>query len=202
MSKILLAIFSMALLINLEVQAQDRVLSGTVIGSSDGQPIPGVNVRNTATNTGTVTDLDGKYSINVTDETIIEFSFVGYVSQQFTVGNRSSLNVTLEEDLADLSEVVVTALGIAKEKRSLAYSVTEVGGDDLVEAREISLGDQIQGRVAGVNVSNIGSGVAGSSRIVIRGNSSLSGQNQPLFVIDGVPMDNSQLGSAGMWGGS
>lgn len=201
MKKILLAIFSMALLMSLEVQAQNRVLSGTVIGSSDGQPIPGVNVRNTATNTGTVTDLDGKYSINVTNETVIEFSFVGYVSQQFTVGNQTTLNVTLEEDLADLSEVVVTALGIAKEKRSLAYSVTEVGGEDLIEAREISLGDQIQGRVAGVNVSNIGSGVAGSSRIVIRGNSSLSGQNQPLFVIDGVPMDNSQLGSAGMWGG-
>jgi len=184
-----------------DLQAQTRALTGTVIGSNDGMPIPGVSVFDKGTNSGVATDMDGKFTINVTNATVLVFSFIGYHNQEIEVGNRSQLEVTLQEDVSDLAEVVVTALGIQKERRSLAYSVSEIKGDDLIEAREINLGDQLQGRIAGVNVSNIGSGVAGSSRVVIRGNTSLTGNNQPLYVIDGIPMDNSQLGSAGMWGG-
>lgn len=187
--------------IQIVLLAQTRTLTGTVTDASDGMPIPGVNVYDKATNAGVTTDLDGNYSISVTNSSVLVFSFIGYNSQEYEVGNRSSLDVVLQGDVSDLAEVVVTALGIEKERRSLAYSISEVKGDDLIEAREINLGDQLQGRIAGVNVSNIGSGVAGSSRVVIRGNTSLTGNNQPLYVIDGVPMDNSQLGSAGMWGG-
>ncbi|WP_114752554.1 SusC/RagA family TonB-linked outer membrane protein [Pleomorphovibrio marinus] len=186
---------------NQEGMAQTRTLTGTVLDVNDGMPIPGVTVFEKGTNRGISTDIDGTFSIEADNNTVLVFSFIGYHTQEIEVGNQSTLEVLMSEDVSDMQEVVVTALGIEKERRSLAYSISEVKGDDLIEAREINLGDQLQGRIAGVNVSNIGSGVAGSSRVVIRGNTSLTGNNQPLYVIDGVPMDNSQLGSAGMWGG-
>ena len=101
-----------------------------------------------------------------------------------------------------LGEVVVTALGIEREKKALAYSVTEVGGESFTEAREVNIANALSGKIAGVNVSNVASGPGGSSRVIIRGNSSLTGNNQPLYVVDGIPIDNQNLGSAGMWGGS
>ena len=129
------------------------------------------------------------------------FSFIGYSTQEVDAGTRTTVDVTLAEDVRELSEVVVTALGIERSTKALQYSVTEVDGENFTKARENNLGAQLAGRVAGVNVTKPATGPAGSTRIVIRGNKSIGGQNQPLYVIDGVPMDNSTYGSAGIWGG-
>src|SRR5690606_33402223 len=128
--------------------------------------------------------------------------YVGFVSQDIAIGNSNSINVTLEADANALGEVVVTALGVSRDSRALQYSVTEVGGDNFTKARVNNLGNALSGRVAGVNVTAPSTGPAGSSRVIIRGNKTLGGANQPLYVIDGVPMDNSQNGTAGLWGGS
>jgi TonB-linked SusC/RagA family outer membrane protein len=186
------------LLFALPAMAQ-KTVTGTVIGE-DGEGLIGVNVIETGTTNGMITDIDGKYSITVADNASIEFSMIGYSTSIVKVGNQTTINVTLDEGVA-LDEMVVTALGIERSKKSLGYSVTEVSGEDFTEAREINVASSLSGKVAGVNVSRTSTGPAGSTRIVIRGNSSISGNNQPLYVVDGVPIDNSNLGSAGMWGG-
>lgn len=177
-----------------------RTITGTLV-SADGEPLIGANVLEVGTTNGVSTDLDGNYSIAVQDNASLEFSYTGYVSQVRKVGVSNVLNCTLEEGVA-LGEVVVTALGIERQKKALGYSVTEVGGEDFTEAREVNIANALSGKIAGVNVSNIASGPAGSSRVIIRGNSSLTGNNQPLYVVDGIPIDNANLGAAGMWGGS
>ena len=198
MKKQLLVFMLMAACVT-QVWAQ-RQVSGQVTG--EGEPLPGVNVLLQGTTVGTVTDIDGNYNINVTgDNPVLSFSSIGYASQNVEVGNRSVVNVTMEVDIQQLGEVVVTALGVERETKALQYSITEVDGSNLTEAREINVANALAGRVAGVNVSNIASGPAGSSRVIIRGNKSLQGNNQPLYVIDGVPMDNSGFGQAGIWGG-
>jgi TonB-linked SusC/RagA family outer membrane protein len=179
--------------------AQQQV-SGTVTSAEDGTPLIGVSILVVGTAQGTVTDYEGKYTIEVPEGSTLQFSYTGYRPQEIAVGNQSVIDVVLEPGVA-LDEVVVTALGISREKKALGYSVTEVEGENLTEAREINIANQLAGRVAGVNVSNIASGPAGSSRVIIRGNKSLQGNNQPLYVVDGVPMDNSDFGQAGLWGG-
>ncbi len=165
--------------------------------------LPGVNVLVKGTTIGTVTDIDGNYTITTSgDNPVLTFSSIGYATQDVTVNNRSTIDFALEPDVQQLTEVVVTALGIERDKKALSYSVEEVAGESFQEAREINLANSLAGKVAGVNVSNIASGPAGSSRVIIRGNVSLGGNNQPLYVVDGVPMDNSGFGQAGLWGGS
>ncbi|HLT79979.1 MAG TPA: SusC/RagA family TonB-linked outer membrane protein [Cyclobacteriaceae bacterium] len=176
-----------------------RTVSGTV-SDTQGTPMPGVNVIVKGTSSGTTTDAMGQYSVELGNGTVLVFSFIGYLTQEVEVGARSTVDVTLTEDIQQLSEVVVTALGVEREVKALNYSVTEVSGEDFVQARENNLANQLSGRVAGVNVSKASSGPAGSSRVVIRGNKSLAGGN-PLYVIDGIPMDNSGFGQAGLWGG-
>jgi TonB-linked SusC/RagA family outer membrane protein len=176
-----------------------KTVSGTVTDAS-GEVMIGVNILEVGTSNGTITDLDGNFSIEVSDDATLEFSMVGYTPQQIEVGSQTVIDLVLEEGVA-LSEVVVTSLGISKEKKALGYAVTEIGGEDFTEARELNVANSLAGKVAGVNVSNIASGPGGSSRVIIRGNSSISGNNQPLYVVDGIPIDNTNLGSAGMWGG-
>lgn len=178
-----------------------RTISGRVTDAG-GNGMPGVNVIVKGTSEGTSTDATGRYNLAVSpDATTLVFSFIGFTTQEVEIGNRSTVDVTLAEDLQELSEVVVTALGVEREKKALQYSVTEVAGDNFTQARENNLGNALSGRIAGVNVSKIASGPAGSSRIIIRGNKTLGGQNQPLYVVDGIPMDNSNFGQAGLWGG-
>ncbi len=191
----------MLLMLASVVLAQDRTVSGTVSDGS-GSAMPGVNVVIKGTSNGTTTDASGKYSISAGSDAVLVFSFIGYASQQVTAGNRTTVDVTMAEDAQQLSEVVVTALGIQRDKKALQYSVTSVSGENFTQARENNLGNSLAGRVAGVNVTKVSSGPAGSSRVVIRGAKSLGGNNQPLYVIDGIPMDNSNFGQAGVWGGS
>ena len=185
-----------------------RTVSGTVSDPA-GNRMPGVNVIVKGTSAGTSTDANGQYSISMGEnETILVFSFIGFTTQEVDAGTRTTVDITLAEDLQELGEVVVTALGVERERKALQYSVTEVAGDNFTQARENNIGNALSGRIAGVNVSKIASGPAGSSRIVIRGNKTLGGQNQPLYVVDGIPMDNAgfnsasnNYGQAGIWGG-
>ncbi|MDN5213427.1 SusC/RagA family TonB-linked outer membrane protein [Fulvivirgaceae bacterium BMA12] len=183
------------------LQAQN-VVTGKITDDL-GQSLPGVNVQITGTQRGTVSDSNGAYSIDVPDGASLSFSFIGFLDQRQEVAGRSIVNVTLEADVRQLSEVVVTALGVERQIKALQSSVTQVDGENFTMARENSLVNQLAGRVAGVNVSNISSGPAGSSRVVIRGAKTLgSNLNQPLYVVDGVPMTNNNNGQAGLWGGT
>ncbi|MGC1244094.1 MAG: SusC/RagA family TonB-linked outer membrane protein, partial [Chryseosolibacter sp.] len=177
-----------------------RTVSGRVTDTG-GNGMPGVNVIVKGTNAGTSSDASGNYSISVSDDATLVFSFIGYTTQEIAVGNQTSINVNMNEDTQQLSEVVVTALGVERSVKSLQYSMTSVSGENFQEARTNNLANQLAGRVAGVNVSQIAGGPAGSSRVIIRGNKSLLGNNQPLYVVDGIPMDNSSFGQAGIWGG-
>jgi TonB-linked SusC/RagA family outer membrane protein len=183
------------------VLAQERVVSGTV-KDANGGGLTGVSVIVKNTTSGTNTNIDGKFSISVGNNAVLVFSFIGYISQEITVGNQSVIDVVMAEDMQQLGEVVVTALGIERSQKSLQSSVTKVPGVSLTAARENNLGSSIQGRVAGVNVTKSATGAGGSSRVIIRGNKSIGSDNQPLYVIDGIPMDNSQFGQVGVWGGS
>jgi TonB-linked SusC/RagA family outer membrane protein len=165
-------------------------ISGKVTSDSDNVGIPGVSILEKGTNNGTVTDIDGAYTIEVTDEnSVLVFSFVGFESQEVRVGNRNSINIGLRESMSAMSEVVVTALGIEREKRSLGYAVGEVRGDDIRNVTQENAINALAGRVAGVTINQM-SGVGSSTSVVIRGATSLSSDNQPLFVIDGVPVSN------------
>ncbi|MEX0359526.1 MAG: SusC/RagA family TonB-linked outer membrane protein [Allomuricauda sp.] len=178
--------------------AQEKRISGNVTDSGTGEPVPGINVVEKGTRNGTSTDFDGNYTIAVSnDAAILVFSAIGYTEQEIAVGQQTTINVTLGEDVESLDEVVVTALGLSREKKSLGYSVTELSGDAVSTVKESNVASSLAGKVAGVVVSKSTSGVGGGTRVVIRGNNSLNGNNQPLYVVDGIPIDNSTLGTAG-----
>jgi len=176
-----------------------RTVTGTIL-NSEGDPLIGANVMEQGKSNGTITDLDGNFSLLITEGSMLDISYTGYADQAISTDNATNFNITLDEG-AFLDEVVVTALGIERKKRALAYSVTELEGSSLATAKEINIGNSLAGKVAGVNVSNPATGPGGSTRIVIRGNGNISGNNQPLVVVDGVPINTGNLGSAGMWGG-
>ncbi len=170
-------------------------IRGTVT-SPDGEPIIGANVIELGSNNGTATDLDGNYLLKVGANAILEFTYTGYVSQKFTVGTQTIINVTLTEGVA-LSEVIVTALGISREKKSLTYAAQTIQGGQLTQVRDANFTNTLQGKVAGLVVTNASSGVGGATRVNLRGNRSIQSSNNALFVIDGVPVDNSTPGQVG-----
>ncbi|MEM9721543.1 MAG: carboxypeptidase-like regulatory domain-containing protein, partial [Bacteroidota bacterium] len=179
-----------------------KTVSGTVTNDLDGSPLSGVTITILGTTEGAFTNELGQYSVDVPgDDAVLVFSFLGYGPVEETVGNRTTIDIGLTEVGLEADEVVITALGIERDKRSLGYSVTEVDGESLSDAQTLSVANALQGRVAGVNIQQGGSGPSGATRVIIRGNASLTGNNQPLYVIDGVIIDNSVLGSAGAWGG-
>lgn len=165
-------------------------VTGT-IKDENGETFPGVNVVIKGTTNGTTTDADGKYSLTVdNDNATLVFSFVGYKTQEVAIAGRSIVDVILSPDVQSLDEVVVTALGIERSARTLGYSTTKVKADELTINRTSNPLGALQGKVAGVNISTLGSGPAGTAKIRIRGQSSMSGQNNPLIVVNGVPIDN------------
>jgi TonB-linked SusC/RagA family outer membrane protein len=187
----------LSLLITYSANAQDVKISGVVTEKSSGQAIPGVSISIKGTTKGTQTSTDGRFSISAKPNDIISIVSIGYNTQEVKVTTATTLTISLEEAQNALSEVVVTALNIPKEKKSLGYAVQELKSKDISEAKESNLVNAIAGKIAGVQITN-SQGDMGSSRIIIRGETSISGNNQPLFVIDGVPVDNTQnLGTAG-----
>ena len=187
---LVVALFTMAL--SYEVSAQQRVITGKVISEEDGLGLPGATVLVKGTTVGTTTDLDGNYSINVpAGSDVLIFSFVGLATQEEQIGNRTVVNVTLTTDASQLSEVVVTAIGIEREKKALGYAVTSVDNAQLENRPEQDVARVLQGKVPGVSITST-NGMSGSgTNMVIRGYSSATGSNQPLFVVDGVPFNTS-----------
>ena len=181
--------------------AQQSSVSGTVTDES-GEPLPGVNVIEQGTTNGTSTDFDGNFSIEISDGATLEFSSMGFAPKSVAVAGQTSITVSLEEDSEQLGEVVVTALGIRKEQKALGYSLTEVGGEELSSIKQPNAINALQGKIAGVNITQNATGAAGSSRVIIRGSSSLTGNNQPLYVVDGIPISNENNGAASLWGGN
>jgi TonB-linked SusC/RagA family outer membrane protein len=180
--------------------AQSKV-SGKVTSADDGTGIPGVTVQIKGTSKGTQTDLEGAYSIETASGQTLVFSFVGMLTQEVAVGNKSIVNVVLSGDAKALSEVVVTAQGVVREKKALGYAVTTVSSDLINNRPEADVSRVLQGKAPGVNITSTG-GVSGSgTNITIRGYSSATGSNQPLFVVDGVPFNSGTNGQSGFTGG-
>lgn len=178
-------------------QTGQITVSGTVTDER-GFPMSGVTVQVEGSTIGTVTDANGNFSLKASPESTILFSFVGFVPEK-RQATASPLQIVMKEDIIMMSEVVVTALGMGREKKALAYSVTELKEDAFL-IKESNLAAGLAGKVSGVNVVRPTTGAMGSTRITIRGNGSF-GNNQPLYVVDGVPIDNSNYGQPGVWGG-
>ena len=153
-----------------------------------GEPLIGVSVLVKGTSNGTVTDLDGKFSLNVSVGDILEFSYVGYAAQSVTVKNANPLDIVLSEDAQALDEVVVTALGIKREAKALTYNVQEIKAAGITKVKDANFVNSLSGKIAGVTINQSSSGTGGSSRVVMRGTKSLFGENNALYVLDGIPM--------------
>lgn len=163
-----------------------------IITDQGGTPLEGVSIKIKGTDRGTMSGADGSFRLDgVENNAKLIVSFVGYHQQEIDVAGKPQINITLIEDRQALSEVVVTALGIKREAKALGYSVTQVDGDALTTVKEASFGEALRGKVAGVNVTTMNSGIGGSTRMTIRGNTSISGDNQPLYVVNGIPINNS-----------
>jgi len=188
----------MLLIFSLYVKAQQHTVSGQVVDEQQ-VPVIGASVSIKNSLTGTVTDMDGKFTIQTSPGSVLQISYIGYETAEITATSEPMF-IVLKENTMAVDEVVVTALGIKREKKALAYSVTELK-DDAFRIKDSNLAAGLAGKVAGVNVVKPATGAMGSSRITIRGNGSF-GSNQPLYVVDGIPIDNSGYGQAGLWGGT
>ena len=177
--------------------SEDQVISGMVEDANG--PLIGATIKVVGAAQGTVTDFDGNFKIKCKPGDMLEVSYVGYTSVQ--VKASEGMKVTMSEDKTQLSEVVVTALGIKRERKALGYALSEVKGEDLQKAKETNVINSLEGKVAGLVVQNTAGGASGSTRVLLRGNTEITGDNQPLYVIDGVPLDNTNFGSAGTAGG-
>ncbi|WP_230981500.1 SusC/RagA family TonB-linked outer membrane protein [Echinicola salinicaeni] len=197
-TKLLLTVFVFFLV--LQVYAQETTITGKVTTADDSTPLPGVSVLLQGTNLGSVTNLDGMYSIDVpSGEGTLVFSYLGFVTQLVEINGRSSIDISMEEDVSELGEVVVTAFDIDQSAKSLGYAAQVVDADEITKTRQPNLVNSLQGQVAGVQITSSGGAPGQSARIVIRGVNSLNpgANNQPLFVVDGVPIDNSTVESTG-----
>jgi TonB-dependent SusC/RagA subfamily outer membrane receptor len=197
--KQLLLMFSFFLIVSYS-WAQERTISGTVM--DDNGPLPGVNVTVKGTTTGTTTDINGKFKLAVNSEAkVLVFTYIGFETSEVQIGSKSVIDITLEADIKQLGEVVVTALGIAKEKRSIGYATQSVDAERVAESRETNIVNSLQGAVAGVQIHGSQGAIGGSSRITIRGANSFLGENQPLFVVDGMPINNDNYSTASQQSG-
>lgn len=180
-----------------QVMAQERTVTGAVTSSEDGTALPGVNVVLKGSTTGTVTDTEGKYRVIVPGSggTLV-FSFIGLTSQEIEIGERTVVDIQMRPDVTQLGEVIVTAAGIQRESKALGYAVGNVSGDKIAQRSEPDVLRSLQGKVAGVNILSTSGAPGSATRITIRGNKSLFGNNQPLFVVDGIPFDNSYTTSS------
>ena len=169
--------------------AQDKTISGTVT-DSDGLPLPGVNIVVEGTSNGTQTDFDGNYSITASEGQTLLFTYIGQKDVRRTVGASNSISVQMEEDAQALEEVVVTAQGIKREKKALGYAVSSVGQEQIQDRAEGDVARVLAGKAAGVQITAAGGAAGSATNVVIRGLNSFSGNNQALFIVDGVPFSN------------
>ena len=188
MKKRLLGFVVIFLVAGASALAQQTV-SGRVTSSVDESPLPGVSVLVKGTSTGTSTDADGRFTLSVPDNNaVLVLSFIGFTTQEVPVGAQTNIEITMSEDATELSELVVTALGIEREKKALTYSVQEVRTAELAQARELNVINSLSGKIAGISINRAGSGVGSPTRVILRGNRSIFGDSQPLYILDGVPL--------------
>ena len=193
----LLMLFLGISLLSMQVFAQQITVTGKVTSATDGLPLPGISVRIKGKSGGTTTNAQGNYALETGSQDILVFSSIGMTTKELPVNGTKVINVKLVEDTRILNEVAVTAFGVKQDVRSLGFSTQNVKAQELVESQQPNVVNALQGKVAGVQITN-SSGAAGSSaNIMIRGGSSLSGNNQPLFILDGIPIDNSTPVSQG-----
>ena len=171
-----------------------RIITGSITSADDGNPLPGVNIAVSGHSIGTVSDREGKYNIEIPKgDIILVFSYVGMKTISVDVVNQTVIDIKMAQDTQQLNEIVVTSLGISREKKSLGYAVQKLDGESLSDVKDGNIVNSFAGKIAGLQVTGNSGTVGGSSRIIIRGINSISGNNQPLFVVDGTPIDNSNF---------
>ena len=196
MKKIFLLLVFFAISLD-TLMAQTKEISGKVSSADDGGLLPGVSVSVKGTTLGTITDMNGEFRIKVPQDTrTLVFTFVGMTTQEVAIDNQTNFNVTLSSANISFDEVIVTAMGIKRTEKSLGYSAGRVSTDDLTATGNSSMMNALQGKIAGVNVSSASGSPGASSRVILRGVSSLGGSNQPLYVVDGIPINNGMSGSS------
>ncbi|MCG8385852.1 MAG: SusC/RagA family TonB-linked outer membrane protein, partial [Cytophagales bacterium] len=199
---LLLSFMLMFAFVYSDTWAQQRTISGNVTSVEDGSALPGVNVVLKGSTAGTVTDIDGNYSLSVpTEGGTLVFSFIGLASEEVEIGSRSVVDIQMTADVKQLSEVVVVGFG-TQSKRNLTSSIVSVGSEDIQNVSVQGFEQAIQGRMAGVNITGASGTLGASQAIRVRGVSSINASNQPLFVVDGIPMtnDDTNLGGAALGG--
>ena len=195
MKKLLLTLVAIGFSISTFAQ---KTVSGQVLEQDTNIPLLGVSVLVQGANTGTSTDFDGNYEISgVQENTILIFSYIGYKSLEVAVGTQSTINVSLEVDAQKMDEVVVTALNIQRDKESLGYSISQVSAEEVNVARENNVMNSLSGKVSGLQITQSNTGVDGSSRVLLRGITTINGSNRPLVVVDGIPISNGSGGAGG-----
>ncbi len=200
MKKIVLSFTAVLLFMAIAVNAQEITVSGVVTSAEDASALPGVNVVVKGSTTGTVTDVNGRYTLQAPSDGTLVFTFIGLLSQEVAIANRTSIDVRLEQDIKQLSEVVVTALGIERNKNELPYSAQEVRGDEVTRNRQTNFVNALSGKIAGVDIKAANT-MGGSTNVIVRGYKSILGNNQALFVIDGIPVSNANTNTATQRGG-
>jgi len=202
MKKLSLLFFVLVLLGTVSAMAQ--TISGRVVSEGDNEPLPGVAVMEKGTAHGAATDFDGNYTFKLekTEGAVLVFSFMGYETQEVPVDGKTTIDVVLKSNNIAVDEVVVTALGIKREAKTLTYSSQEVSGEEMMKARDINFMSGLSGKTAGLEIRKSSSGAGGSTRTVLRGSKSVNSVSDPLYVIDGIPMVNNKGEQAGMWGGT
>lgn len=173
--------------------AQDIQITGKVTSADDGSSLPGVSVVVKGTTTGTSTNIDGNFTITAPSEATLVFSSIGMETQEVVVGGQTVIDVTLTPEAISMDEVVVTAFGIQRDVKALGYSATQVGEDEIVKSGETSLMNSMQGKVAGVQITSAGGMPGASTKVIVRGYSSITGNNNVLYVVDGIPIVNSEM---------
>ncbi len=204
-------LFSCCLLFSATAYAQNETVTGQVKDDA-GAPLQGAVVSVKGSRTAVTTNTNGMFTVKASQGATLVISHVGYADIEVKADG-SMLSIAMSRQARQLDEIIVTALGIKKEKKALSYSVTEVKGSDLTESRSVNVANSLEGKVAGLNITSTATGASGSARITLRGNGSISGNNQPLLVVDGIPIDNTQMNfatgsnnnavsSVGMWAGT
>lgn len=195
MKKLLLIVLAIGFSISTYAQ---KSVSGQVLEKDSDIPLLGVSVLVKGSSTGTTTDFDGNYTLgNLNSDAVLEFSYIGYTTLEITVGNQTTVNVSLEVNAQQIDEVVVTALNIQRDKESLGYSISQVSSEEVNVARENNVMNSLSGKVSGLQITQSNTGVDGSSRVLLRGITTINGNNRPLVVIDGIPIDNGSGGAGG-----
>ena len=180
------------------IYAQNVTVKGSVTDKT-GEPVIGATVKTAGSKTGVITNVDGEYVISCPSNAILEFNYIGYQTQKINVAGKTKIDVVLQEESTNLNEVVVTALGIKKDARKVGYAVSSIASDELTKTASPSLGTALYGKAAGVTIKTAPGGAAGAISINVRGLSSITGSNQPLIVLDGVPIHNGEANNSGYW---